>query len=68
MVAQSSTSAGITVSGQMNGVINMSSRSLKFRIDGCNWQTTQINMLIIEAVRGMQTCQELTHIIFAFVS
>lgn len=54
MVAQSSTSAGIIVSGQMNRVINMSSRSLKFRIDECNWQTTQINMLIIEAVRGLQ--------------
>lgn len=40
------------MSGHINRVINMSSRSLKFRIDECDWQTAQINMLIIKAVRG----------------
>lgn len=35
-IAQSSDSAHITVSGHINGVINMSGRSLKFRIDYSN--------------------------------
>lgn len=54
IIAQASNSARISESGHINRVINMSGRSLKFRIDECDQQTTQINMLIIEALRGMQ--------------
>lgn len=47
MVAQASMSAGVAVSGHINGIINMSSGSLKFRIDECDWQTTQITCLLL---------------------
>lgn len=65
LVSQSSTSAGITVSGHINRVINMSSRSLKFRIDEYDWQTAQINMLIIEAVRRTKRHAESSHTSFS---
>lgn len=42
----------------MNRVINMSGRSLKCRIDECDQHTTQINMLITEALRGAMTRRE----------
>lgn len=50
----SSDSAHITMSGHINQVIKMSSRSLKLRINECDRETTQINMLIIATWRGMQ--------------
>lgn len=53
-VAQSSNSAHITVSCHINRVINMAGRSLKFRTDEHDQQSTGINMLIIEARRGTQ--------------
>lgn len=61
MVAQHLLLQVLLVSCHSTRVISMTSRSLKSRIDECDGQTTQINKLIIEAVREMQWHAEKAH-------